>query len=249
MALPLNASLRHATRSLSKASVRRRLSRHCGRPRSASRLRTGTWRISGRSAGRGPITRFLEEKIARARIIAEEKETGEDTRRGVVAEINSLMVRYRRTLAAINRDVWERRIDLEAINALIDQKLALLDEAQPVVLMEAYAKELLSGVIIADRPEATARLNSIFKAHGESLRAVLKEHRANDRHILVFRHVTTVGQTLDYVAHFIPIAMVVAVTELVLPLSVWIIRVHHRVLEPLPGIACIDRRFFDRQVG
>lgn len=178
--------------------------------------------ISGRSAGRGPVTRFLEEKIARARSIVGEKQSGEGTRQGVVAQLNGLMIRYRRTLANIKRDIWARRIDLETIHALIDQQLALLDEAQPVVLMQAYAKELLAGINIPGRPEATARLNEIFKSHGETLQAILAEHGAGDQSRPRIPKPTSVGQTLDYIGQFIPIAMVVAVTELVLPLTVWI---------------------------
>jgi len=178
--------------------------------------------ISGRQAGRGPITRFLEDKMARAQSIAGEKESGEGARQAIVGRLNALMGRFQEVLAAASRSIWVRRLELQKIHAAIDQQLALLDEAQPIALMETYATELLAGVSIPGRPDATERINAIFKSHGESLRAVLSQHQRGEGRRPPFPDRTSVGDTLTYMGHFIPIAAVVAVTELVLPLTVWI---------------------------
>ncbi|PHP64974.1 hypothetical protein CSC94_21820 [Zhengella mangrovi] len=178
--------------------------------------------ISGKTPGPGPITRLLEEKLAQARDIRAAKQQGEARRVAAVATINRLMTRYRNLLADRTIDIHERRRDLQGIHMEIAQQIAILDEAQPVALMKAYADELKRGVDIPGRPEVTARLNAILAGYGVSLSNLL-DHDA-EAPAPMPRYPSEVGvvETLNYVGHFWPLAAVVICIELLVPVSVWL---------------------------
>ncbi len=178
--------------------------------------------ISGRSAGRGPVTRYLEEKIARAESIVGEKSAGEATRQAMVAALNEFIADYRKVLADTSKDVWARRLALQKLHAKIDQNVVLLEEAQPIALLQAYADELKSGVAIPGRAQATARLNAIFRSHGERMEDILGEQKTGEGATAAFPPKTRVGETLGYFWEFLPIAMIVFATELVLPITLWL---------------------------
>lgn len=179
--------------------------------------------VSGRGqGGRGTITRILEDKSARATGIKEQFTAGEAKRKSTLFRLNGLLANYQKALGNEENSISEKRAALQKIDAEIGQSLSDLDEALPISLLNAYANELQSGVEIQDRPTATARLNDILRSHGRSLETVLEDIEQGKKASIIFPGKTGVADTFKYFGHFLPIAAVVFVVELVLPLTLWL---------------------------
>ncbi len=187
-----------------------------------ARCEVATSCVSGRAGGgRGPVARALEEESARAAAIASELDAGDTARIQAVAELNRLLEEYQRILSETGRAVWERRSELQIIDSGIRQAAATLDEAIPLPLLSAYAAELQGGGRISDDPEATRRLNAILMTHGQSLASVLASIDQGDALQPTFPPRTGVSDTFAYIGHFLPVAAIVAVVELIFPLLLW----------------------------
>lgn len=179
--------------------------------------------ISGRgNGGHGPVARAVEEYAGRAATIAEQIAAGETVRQGAVDALNASLAEYQAVLGDDTKGMLEHPAALQAVDARIRQGAATLDQAVPVTLLSAYVVELQSGASVPGRPEAEARLNSILQKHGQSLAAVIGSIEAEDSAPPAFPGRTGVSDTLLYIAHFLPIAAIAAVVELVFPLVLWI---------------------------
>ncbi|MEX0957581.1 MAG: hypothetical protein WDZ83_20495 [Rhizobiaceae bacterium] len=178
--------------------------------------------VSGRAGGgRGPVARVLEEKSARAAAITGELEAGDVARIQAIAQLNRLLEEYQRVLGDTDKGVWERRAGLQIVDASIRQAAGALDEAIPLSLLSAYAAELQGGAALADHPAAARRLNATLVAHGQSLAAVLASIDRTDAVQPAFPPRTGVSDTFSYIGHFLPVAVIVAVVELIFPLVLW----------------------------
>ncbi|MCP4099242.1 MAG: hypothetical protein GY748_23710 [Planctomycetaceae bacterium] len=179
--------------------------------------------ISGRGkGGRGTIAKILEGLAGRAAAISEQLETGEATRQSTLKQLNKLVGEYQSVLGQSDKTIWERRGDLQKIDAKINQIIATLDEAIPLALLRAYASELNDGVSISERPVASRRLNALLKKHGNSLGSVLATLELGNQIRPSFPARTGVGDTFSYISHFAPIALLTAGIELVWPICLWI---------------------------
>ncbi len=171
--------------------------------------------------GRGTVTRALEQKARRANTIVKQLEAGEIVRQSALASLNKLLARYQKILGQTDKPLEERRQKLVGINAEIDQTLSTLDEALPVSLLRAYANELETGVIIAERPVATKAINAILAKHALSLNSVLSTLVTANQPLPSFPPRTGVSSTFKYIGHFLPIAILTAAIELIFPLTLW----------------------------
>lgn len=174
------------------------------------------------NGGRGTVTRMLEIKTARAEGILKEFEAGEAIRSGALSQISGLVSDYDTTLDNSDLSKKERRKELRKIVARIKRALNILKEALPVALLEAYAKELQEGVSITDRVVASQNLNAIFRNHGKALEDVIDSLEVKDKAAPIFPAKTGVSETFRYIGHFLPIAAIVAVLELILPITIWL---------------------------
>ena len=125
-------------------------------------------------------------------------------------------------LGQSDKSIWERRGELQKIDAKVNQIIATLDEAIPLALLRAYASELNDGVSISERPVASRRLNALLKKHGNSLNSVLATLELGNQIRPSFPARTGVGDTFSYISHFAPIALLTAGIELVWPICLWI---------------------------
>ena len=179
--------------------------------------------ISGRGAGGyGTVARSVEEKLGKAQAIASQIERSHTTRSDALAELNGLIALYQAVLSDEARTIEDRRSELQTVDARIRQSVNDLSEAMPVALVAAYANELLAGTNVHERPEATQRLNAILSGHGEALRAVVNSIDAEALDFPPFPGKTGVIDTFSYVPHFLPVAAVAAMVDLVLPITLWI---------------------------
>ena len=179
--------------------------------------------LSGRErGGSGPVARLLDDKRQRAETILGQVNEGERVRTGAVAQLGALLQRYRAELIDPDASQTERRKVLQAIAGEIGTQLNLLDEAAPTTLLQTYALELQAPVAIPAQREISARLDSLLQAYANSLSASLRGFASSTIQRPVFPTRTGVAHTFLYIGYFIPIAAIVAVVELIFPLSLWL---------------------------
>ncbi|OXT01633.1 hypothetical protein B7H23_01285 [Notoacmeibacter marinus] len=178
--------------------------------------------LSGREGGRGPVTKALEIVAARADQIAATLGQGDQERRAIIERLNDLLGEYQGVLGDSNRSLDARRAELIGIDAKIDQALSDLAEAMPTTLLQAYVGELQAGISIVDRPNATNAANRVLAGHGRTLAAVLETLEISETVRPSFPPEAGVSSTFAYLGHFLPIAAITAVVELILPLALWV---------------------------
>ncbi len=76
---------------------------------------------------------------------------------------------------------------------------------------------------------------AFLQAMARALEDVLDGHVNAAAPTPVFPTKTRVGETLGYVGAFLPVAMIVMVTELVLPIALWIYALYRSFLAALSG--------------
>lgn len=177
--------------------------------------------ISGRGGGYGPVARIVEEQAGRAASLGEQIVTGDSARQSIMVRLNELVAEYQTTLGNDQEDIWTRRAALQTIDATIGQELGALREAMPVALLAAYAGELQGGVTVPGHSEAQARLNAILLRHGQSLSAVIGSIGSSEATPPAFPPRTGVSDTFAYMGHFLPVAAITVVVELIFPLVLW----------------------------
>lgn len=178
--------------------------------------------ISGAgSGGNGPVARLLTEKLGKATALAQQVERGETARRQAIERINRLHGDYQ---TAVSSDVSmdEKRRALRGIDLNIRQAVSELDEAIPVPLLVAYGEELKAGMDIDGRPEVSRTLTGILRGHGQTITDITAKLPERGEPAPAFPKQTGVSDTFAYLGHFLPIAAIAAVVELVFPISLWL---------------------------
>lgn len=178
--------------------------------------------ISGhRSGGNGAVARVVQEHAGRAASIAQQVETGEASRGRIVERLHANLAAFKAGLDDDAIAASERRAKLQAAHARILQGAAELEAAAPLSLVAAYGDELQSGVSITGRSEAETRLNAILSRHGKSLAAVAASIEDASTPAPAFPGRPGVSETFHYILHFLPVAAIALVVELVLPLTLF----------------------------
>lgn len=179
--------------------------------------------LSGHGGGgTGPVTRTLGEKRQRAETILDRMSEGETARSRAIGQLSLLLQRYQDALNDPDLDETSRRKALQAIAGNAGTQLSTLDEAVPTALLSAYAEELRTPVVLPDQVDVSAKLTALLQGYANSLSATLHRLDPAAPPRPVFPGRTGVADTLGYLGHFIPIAAVVGVVELVFPLSLWL---------------------------
>lgn len=179
--------------------------------------------ISGRGAGgRGPVTRALEASAGRALVIERQIADGEVKRQAAASSLSRLLADYQNVLGDEAAGLRDRRAKLQSIDGELRQQISVLDEAMPLALISAYAEELKAGVSIAGQPQATEQLNAILAGHGRALATVLSSIEEAPSSAPSFPKRTGVSDTFGYIAHFLPVAAITGVVELIFPLTLWV---------------------------
>lgn len=178
--------------------------------------------VSGRgSGGLGPVARALGELAGRAAAISTMMTEATKARDDAVEHLNVLVADYQTALSDETRSIWDRRSELQVTDVKIRWMGSALDEAMPLDLLKSYAAELSEGASVPGQPEVTARLGAILGKHGQSLAAVLASIKSGNELPPTFPARTGVSDTFDYFGHFLPVAAITAVVELLFPLVLW----------------------------
>lgn len=178
--------------------------------------------ISGHTGGgNGPVARTLNEKLGTALALAQQVENGEAARQRTIEQLNRLYNDYEAT-ASGDESADEKRRALRGLDLSIRQAVANLDSAMPVVLLAAYSEELQGSVEIEGRPDAARRITAILRPHGQAIAGLVRTLPEQGDTAPAFPKQTGVSDTFAYIGHFLPIAAIAAVVELVFPISLWL---------------------------
>jgi hypothetical protein len=88
-------------------------------------------------------------------------------------------------------------------------------------LVAGYADELARGGSMAARSE-TAAVGRLLASHAGPLRTVTRSLSEDPMPRPAFPPRTGVADTFGFFGHFLPVAMIVAVVELIFPLTLWL---------------------------
>lgn len=174
------------------------------------------------AAGYGTFAKLLKELAGRAGHIAKTLHGGEDRKIEALEKLNLLSRDYQEVFHQSDKSVWEKRGELQTIAAEAKQVISELDEAIPVDVVRGYQKELAEGVTVSGRPTGTRRLNDILQTQADRLKAVLQTLEDETRELDEFPQRPGVWETFKYMLHFLPLAAIAAVVELIFPLALWI---------------------------
>ncbi len=179
--------------------------------------------LSGRGrSGRGPVTRALEPVASRAREIAAQVEGRKTKRGGALGTLNESVTRYQSVAGDGSLARKDKRQQLSRIDSQIKQWAVSLRGSVPVSLLSSYAKELKSGIRIPGRSAATDTINILLARHGEAVERAVSSLKRQAIVAPEFPNKAGVSSTFSYLGHFIPIAALTAVIELVMPLTLWV---------------------------
>jgi hypothetical protein len=178
--------------------------------------------LSGFSGGGdGPAARLLLEKLGRAQALQQEVQRGEFARDDAVQDLSALYAQYR-SMSSSDLDPIKKRTELSELDLQIKQAASRLKEAVPVELLRAYASELKSGADIPGRPETAAKLSAVLYQHGASLEALVATIPEQVSPAPFFPKSPGVTDTFSHMGHFLPVAAIAAVVELIVPISLWL---------------------------
>jgi len=175
-----------------------------------------------REGGHGPVAKTLEPLAAKASSIVTQFEAGKIAAQKSLAALNGLLADYQKTLSRTDINVWQRQDELLKIQARMEQEASALVSALPVPLARAYAAELATGISIADRPAASAQINSLRAKQAETINTVLASIGNVQGAPPTFPGRAGVLDALRYLLEFSSIAAIVFVAEMVLPLTIWL---------------------------
>lgn len=166
--------------------------------------------------GRGPVARALVPVAERAITMRDQLKRGQSEIDVVLKALNNELAAYQAAVAQSDAGVWERWASASLIYARIGQTLSRLDEAFPTAAVAAFANEFSSGSTI-DHPVAGPIVNGSLKGHGTRLQDALT---GGDRVMAAVPSFPTrpgVVTALGYWREFLPILLLVAICELILP--------------------------------
>ena len=172
--------------------------------------------------GHGKVARALEGVSGKAQAMAAQIGASSGRQRQVTADLYGLLGQFQEVLADPELSSGERRQKLYTIDGAIKGAIGDLGASMPMDLLLAYANELAQGVAISGRPEVQQAISTLLQGHGSGLSSAMAGLPAYQPQAPAFPAKTGVSDTFGYIAHFAPIAAIAAVTELILPLSLWL---------------------------
>ena len=179
--------------------------------------------FSGRgNGGDGPYAKALSRAHGRAEAVAAQLREGATLTDRTEQTLTALQARYAEVVADDGLGTEERRRQAQAVNGEIRQALGTLAAAVPRELARAYAAELMEADISAARADVARRIRAMLKARGARLAAVANSDGPPPPELPPFPVRAGVSDTLDRLGDYLPIAMIVAVIELVFPITLWI---------------------------
>lgn len=178
--------------------------------------------VSGRGSGEGPTSREIANQHAAASTLSAKIDEAAITFTNIDAKVADALANYQALINSDDTNVVQRRAALQRSRLELDKALSAAGSVLPAGLLRSYADELAKGVVIPGKLEASDRLTKMMRGQAEALDTVLDEVPGNAGATPALPPKTGVSDTFDYIGHFMPVAAVTAVIEMVLPLALWI---------------------------
>lgn len=172
--------------------------------------------LSGRGAGGdGPVARSLAVEAERAAAIGAVLDEAAARVVSGFKDINGLQGSYQAAVADEALSAKDRRISARAATMHIGQVLGAVAQDDPVAHVASYAEELA-------RPSgAPPEVERLRQARAAALRSITASVPRTPIAPPAFPPQVGVSDTLAWAGHFLPIALIVAAVELVLPIVLW----------------------------
>ena len=140
----------------------------------------------------------------------------DEARNNARAELGGLQGALRDTLADGALSGSERRLQAQEIARGIMPALGVLEDGAPANLLGSFASRLM-------QQDGPAREDQLLAALGAQIASASGPVQASQFSAPpAFPMPTGVSDTLRFIPHFLPIALLVAVCELILPITLWL---------------------------
>ncbi|WP_373354488.1 hypothetical protein [Pseudoroseicyclus sp. CXY001] len=171
--------------------------------------------------GTGPVYREAQLKsLAAAAVLSEVERSGRDVSVALEA-LADKQADFTDALDDPSLSSNQRRAALQADMSEISRLLTQLEQSAPTATLQGFAAQLASGANIPDRDRASANLSAIMQRHAGALGAAIVREDTIDVSRPHLPAKTGVTDTFAWMGHFLPLAMIVAVIELIFPLCLW----------------------------
>ncbi len=175
--------------------------------------------ISNRGVGgEGSTSRAISSKQQQAASVDQAVLELKQTRNAAAARLTGLQSAFNGILGAEDLGAAERRRQLQEISTEIGQTVSRLQQAVPTALISAYAEDLREGALVPRNAEASEKLTDILRGHARALSAVINMAETQAGTSPSFPAKAGVADTFGYILHFLPLAMIILVVELVFPI-------------------------------
>lgn len=165
--------------------------------------------------GQGPAYRMLLGALGRVQAIASELRAAEQGRMQTTSELSALQEALQSLLVDGSLPGAMRRLQAEQLTGRIGATAGTLGTASPASLVQGLARELSARG--GNRPE-----DRLLASYGAQLMAALETVSGSLVPPPAFPAASGVADTLRYIGHFLPVALLVAVIELILPTTLWV---------------------------
>ena len=173
--------------------------------------------------GRGPVTRALETAAGKAGVVGQAFTDGAQDRTKLLDALNTLSDSYLESLADSSLSKDERRSVLQALHGKIEQTSSMLAQALPLGVLASYSEELRKGVSIDGDSTTTQKLNKLFEGQADALEDALPSVHKDAADLTPFPPRPGMMDALDYIGDFAALAAIIAVAELSLPITLFIL--------------------------
>lgn len=165
--------------------------------------------------GQGPAYRSLLSALGRLQAALAELQAAERGQVQTRSEVSALQDLLDSLVVDDSVSGAMRRLQAAQASGRIGAALGALDATSPASLVRGLAGEL--GARSGNRPE-----DRLLASYGAQLAAALEGGSEGLLQAPAFPAATGVADTLRYIWHFLPIALLVAVIELILPTTLWV---------------------------
>lgn len=177
--------------------------------------------MSIRGSGTGSTSNAIDARRQQAESMAGTVKELERSRNTAAARLAELEGEFQSILADASLDLSARRVALQDVQAAMDGQLARLQKAVPTAVIGAYAEDLQQGALINNNANASTNLSIVLEGYGRALSRVIDQAEDQVGAPPAFPAKTGVSDTLTYIWHFLPVAIIVAMIELIFPATLW----------------------------
>ncbi|WP_299632606.1 hypothetical protein [uncultured Roseobacter sp.] len=166
------------------------------------------------NGGEGDVFRQLSGVLGNARAVRAQLAAGQDNENVVAAQLAGLQSALRDTIADGSLSETERRLQAEQIARETAPALNAWEQAAPLGLVSGFVSQLL-------QEGRSTPQDRLLASYGAQIASTVQPETSAVEEPPVFPSPTGVSDTLGYIGHFLPIALLVAVIELILPITLW----------------------------